>query len=205
MKVIHRILSIFSSPFFVPVYIALMTIWGNHYAFGGNKLGVFMTIQIAIWSLLLPSFGLLLMKQLKLMGPVDDERAKRIIPHFLFLMTYSIGMSTIYKLPIPQLAKAVLVAPILATVLSLFISNFMKVCTHGVGMGVLVGSLIGISLLSVKLTLILSVVILLLAGVVLSSQMILNKYSLREIFYGFFIGFFSQVVAIGIFGFIGVL
>ncbi len=84
-------------------------------------------------------------------------------------------------------------------IISFFWNNFMKVSAHANGMGSLLGVVIGLLFLSNRNIELLLFIVLLLSGAVLSSRLYLKAHTQKEVWFGYFLGFFTQLIAFAIF------
>lgn len=195
-----RALSGIFVPLHIPVFLAFLTVWLNPYAFGGWPLGKMFIAQIGIWTFFIPVFGLFIMKKIGFINSVRlGERTERIAPYLMIIMCYTFAFYAIYKYPVPQLVKAMVAGSLLSIILSFFGNNFLKISAHANGMGSLLGACLGLVFLSTKNIEWVIILIAVLSGLVLSARVYLGRHTLQEVFYGFTIGFLTQLFAISLF------
>lgn len=199
-RAFSHLLSIAFIPLNIPTFAALLAVWTNHYAFGGWRMGTYFILQILIWTFLIPITGLLVMRKLNIIGDIGlNIRKERIAPYLMISMCYTIGFYAIHKLPVPEIVKAMMFGSLLSIILSLFWNNFLKVSAHANGMGSLLGACIGLVLISVRNIEIIILLVIIFSGLVLSARVFLTKHTNREVFYGYAIGFITQMLAIAAF------
>lgn len=199
-RVLSHILSIVFVPLLIPTFTAFLAVWTNPYAFGGWKMGTFFILQILIWTMLIPLIGIIVMRKLDLIGDIGlNIRTERIAPYLLIITCYSIAFYAIHKLPVPGLIKAMVFGSLVSVILSFFWNNFLKVSAHANGMGSLLGACIGLTFISLKNIELIILLIILLSGLVLSARVYLTRHTNKEVFYGYAIGFLTQLLAITVF------
>ncbi len=84
-------------------------------------------------------------------------------------------------------------------ILSFFWSNFLDISAEAVGIGTLLGVVLGLFFFSSRSIDALFIITLIICGLVLSAQLILNKHNLKEVVVGFLIGLFCQIIAFFLF------
>lgn len=198
-RALSHVLSVVFVPLIIPPLASFLAVWSNPYAFGGWRMGTLFIIQMVIWTLLIPVIGIFLMRKLEFIGDIGmNVRTERIAPYLLIIMCYSIGFYAIHKLPIPGIVKAMVAGSLLSIILSFFWNNFLKVSAHANGMGSLLGACIGIVFISIRNIELIIVGVILLSGMVLSARVYLTRHTNREVFYGYAIGFLTQLLAISL-------
>ena len=207
---LSRLFSAVFVPLFIPIICTVLVIWSNEFMFGGwqdpNGKGLsanvaYTLFNIAVWTLICPGVGLLIMKKLNLIGDLNlSQRTDRIMPYFLVIVCYSIAAYAFVNQPqgirVPGIILVMLLGSLVSIIISFFLNNFLKVSAHANGMGSFVGVVFGLLAISVRNTDWLIVVSLLLTGAVLSSRLYLKAHTLREVFLGFSIGFGCQILAL---------
>ena len=214
MKSLATFLSFVFHPLFILTYMVLVLLWTNPFSFGWRHVAEADTLLIIVvmTSVTLPAIAVLMMK---LLGWIEDfkleTRHERIGPYIasgIMYLTLYLHVTRAESFP-PSLRVATLGA-LIGLWTCFFINNFIKVSLHAAGMGGLVAIVaftkitfgyaqaqIGVPggvNLALPIDYILYGVILM-AGLVCTSRMILKAHNLKEVYLGFFIGIISITVA----------
>lgn len=197
MKRFASVLSILFHPLIIPLYSAILLLWANPFAFQGARspIAASFLYAIALCTFLMPMVGLLVLSRLEFGEGMNlTERQERIIPYFMVIGCFSIGLYIVNQLPIPSSIKAMMFGALASIILSFFWGNFMDVSAHGVGMGTLIGVLIGLYFISYRDVDGLFIIGLIMTGIVLSAQVFLDNNTVNETLIGFAIGFACQIL-----------
>ncbi len=170
-------------------------------------------IYVFLLSAFFPVLSIVLMKSLGLVNSFKmKERTDRIGPLICTAIFYLWLYVNIYKNPsIPTAFTIFVLGSIIALFIAFFINNFNKISLHSIGVGgALAGALlvkfnysynhfslsigdIGIYNISINFFLIF---VILMVGLVATSRLILKRHKPSDIYGGFFVGLFSQLLAI---------
>jgi membrane-associated phospholipid phosphatase len=118
---------------------------------------------------------------------------------FAFITVLYVGVTVLMylKIPIPVVVKFMIISTALVAVVAIA-TFFMKISAHAVGIAGLTGILLALGAFSTATELIVpALVFLILAGVVMSSRLLLHAHTLEEVTWGGVVGF--------VVGFAGVL
>ncbi|VAW23832.1 hypothetical protein MNBD_BACTEROID01-2393 [hydrothermal vent metagenome] len=149
----------------------------------------FVLIVVFLTTGLLPVFTMAVMALNPRFSLSFEKSTDRVLPLVFSAIYYSLGYYLLDKLPAYSIFKILLLATTLVIILLLLTSYKWKVSNHLAGLGGLLGTVLALSFrMGVNPVFIISGIILL-SGVVGTSQMILGKYNLPQIFGGFAIGF----------------
>lgn len=214
MKALASIFSFVFHPLFILTYMVLVLLWTNPFSFGWRHVAEADTLLIIIvmTSIMLPAVAILLMK---LLGWVEgwklETRHERIGPYIasgIMYLTLYLHISRAETFPVSL--RVVALGSLIALWTCFFINNFIKVSLHAAGVGGLVAMVAltkitfgysqaqigipgGINLV-MPLDYILYAVIMV-AGIVCTSRMILKAHNLKEVYLGFGVGFASILAA----------
>jgi len=214
MKAVARVFSFVFHPLFVLTYMTLILLWTNPFSFGWRHVAEADTLLIIMimTTITLPGLAVLMMKAL---GWVDTFELKtqteRIGP---FLVAGVMYLSLYLHVTHAETFPVSLRIAVLGTLISLwgcfFINMFMKVSLHATGMGGLVAialltkwvfgydeaqiGLPGGANLVVPVNTLLYIIILI-AGIVCTSRLIVKAHERRDIYAGFILGFTSIMIS----------
>ena len=139
----------------------------------------------------LPALNLLFFKvtgTIKTLSMMD--RRERILPSILISLVYTAISYMIYwKIPFPVFYKLMFIVASLSVLVTL-ITFFFKISAHAVGMSGLAGILLAMAMLESASELVVpSLVTIVLAGLTMSSRLLLDAHDLREVGWGGVVGF----------------
>lgn len=199
--------SVLFHPIFIFAYMYVLLAWVNPHAFGkphwhgvfeGDALGLYLRILLSM--ILLPLLAIALMRGLNMIRSIQlHEREDRIAPYIAVGLCYIVAfvqVNNVHTLPIHIKIYA------LGSTIALFgafVMNLVtKVSAHTVGMGGMLAMTL-MSVLSVSVTqersLHIVPVVIVIAGLVGTSRRLLGAHEMNDLYGGYFIGFFSQFVA----------
>lgn len=206
LEIFAWIVSVVFHPLFLLSYAVLLLAWANPYLFGEssfarlieNKTYQVEFLQLTIYTVLFPLFGILLMLPLGLISSIRmPDKQERIGPYILTGLLYVwIFLSFKNDSHLPLSAKVFALGTTIALFTAFFINLFSKISIHTVGMGGFLAMLLIIMTRSYQDfsgVLILGIIA---AGLVGTARLVLKAHEPNDIYGGYFIGFVSQFVAI---------
>jgi hypothetical protein len=214
MRSVASFFSFVFHPLFILTYMVLVLLWTNPFSFGWRHVAEADTLLIIIvmTSITLPAVAILMMKAL---GWINDfrleTRHERIGPYIasgIMYLTLYLHVARADSFPVSL--HVVTLGSLIALWTCFFINNFFKISLHAAGVGGLVAMITltkitfgyanaqiglpgGVNVV-LPLDYILYVVILI-AGMVCTSRLILKAHNLKEVYMGFLIGVASIVIA----------
>lgn len=208
MNLFFKIISVIFHPIFMPVYLAFLIVAYVPNSFPelfGRKYNMHM-MMIAILMVGFPLISLAIMKALGMIKSFSMKNVKeRFIP-MIAVATYYLWTFMMFK-PDSKTAFAtdpVLSNMILGTVVSIFLAfffnSFYKISMHAIAAGGMLGVIMNIMpLASYNMTFILIGGIIL-AGLISTARLYLKEHTNKEVYMGFFAGYFAQFFAYQIWG-----
>lgn len=213
MRLTAKILSFLFHPIFILPYLCLISYFICSHLFSIMGEGDFLSFIINSVSsgLVIPIIGIFMMKNLGIIKSWEmDDRHERIGPLILTGLLYAWLFYNYYQSSgtVPEPVTMVTLGATIALFLAFFLNNFYKLSLHGVGMG---GLLMGTTLIAMNWSygyvsiadlgihfILILVSMIVLVGLVLSSRLYLGSHSLNEIYHGFLVGIFGQIIALRI-------
>lgn len=214
MRGVAHFFSFVFHPLFILTYMVLVLLWTNPFSFGWRHVAEADTLLLIIvmTSITLPAISILLMKML---GWINDfrleTRHERIGPYIasgIMYLTLYLHISRAETFPLSL--RVVTLGSLFALWGCFFINNFVKVSMHAAGVGGLV-ALVALTKITfgysqaqigipggVNVVLPLDYIlyaVILIAGMVCTSRMILKAHDLKEVYLGFIIGLCSITFA----------
>ncbi len=214
MKAVARVFSFVFHPLFVLTYMTLILLWTNPFSFGWRHIAEADTLLIILVmsTITMPGLAVLMMKGLGWVNSFEMEtQAERIGP---FLVAGVMYLSLYLHITRAETFPVSLRVAVLGSLISLwgcfFLNNFLKISLHAAGMGGLVAmvaltrwvfgydeaqiGLMGGKNLVIPVNVLLYTVILI-AGVVCTSRLIVRAHQRKDIYTGFILGFASIMIS----------
>lgn len=203
MKVLARIVSYLFHPLLFPTYGLLLLLAANPNRFGpfGEKLHIVWLIIIFALTFLFPAVWLLMMKRLEMIDSLNLETTKERIVPLIATATFYLWTAWMFKsnvnmkIPTDKLIFYMMLGSCFTIFMALCINIFMKISLHTLGAGNLLGIMLPLIRISTYDLRFVFVALILVAGIIGASRLILKAHSPREIFTGYFIGFTGQFIA----------
>lgn len=208
MKTFFKIISVIFHPIFMPVYLAFLIVSyvpNNFPDLFGRKYNMTM-MMLVILMIGFPLISLAIMKGLDMIKSFTMKNVKeRFIP-MIAVATYYLWTYMMFK-PDSKTAFAtdpVLSNMILGSVISIFLAfffnSFYKISLHAIAAGGMLSVIMNIMpISSFDMSYILLAGILL-AGLIATARLYLKEHTNKEVYMGFFAGYFAQFFAYQIWG-----
>ncbi|MDB5226849.1 MAG: hypothetical protein JWN78_1042 [Bacteroidota bacterium] len=196
MKIISTILSYIFHPLLIATWMVLFLLYTNPYSFAGMSHPVVIAI---VWvnTFMFPAIAILLMRKLGLVSDIEiPDNKQRIIPLVASIIFYVWAYLAIRKTNYPYIMGVFMMGTLVSLFLSFVINVFYKLSLHMVGMS---GALIAIMFLLLFSQTDLSyffLAMLVLTGAVATARIYLNAHTLQEVYTGFLVGMFGQVIGL---------
>lgn len=192
MNKLATILSTLFHPLLMPTYgigIALYTSYMR--VFGDRLLGIVVT-GVLLTTCILPSLAIYILYKV---GYISDfrlhERTERTVPYLINFACYIACYLYLYRFGVPHWILSFIAGAIVSLVISLIINRYWKISAHMVAAGSMVTLVFLMSFFGLMLKpyiLPLQLAVLLLAGAIGSSRILLNRHTLGQVGAGFALG-----------------
>ena len=184
--------SIILHPLLMPLYGTLLFFYYNHYlGYLINPSVKYLVIGVVfLFTFLLPSVAAY---WLKIRGQIhslemDDPRDRRV-PFAITAFFYMSAYYALLNLRLPQLFNLLLLGSTLMIFVALIINFKWKVSIHMIGIGGIAGGMVGISQRLFIDMLWPTVFVIILAGILGTSRLILKAHYPSQVYIGFLLGF----------------
>ena len=215
LRLIANIFSVIFHPLLILTYMLVILMLVNPYLFGlhsisGNKP---LILLVFLSTFMIPAFAVFMMKQVGLIQSLQmKDRMERIGPYIITGIFYMWMFRNILENPtIPTAYTIFVLGATIALFISFFINIFSKISAHAVGMGGLIGMVVitmlrfsyddfaidlgSIGIVRITMNSLLMIVIVL-AGMVGTSRLLLKAHEPNDLYGGYFIGFVTQFLAL---------
>jgi hypothetical protein len=197
LRISARIISYLFHPLFVPLYVAWFLIYEvRSFPDRSEWQKTIIMIQFFVYYTFLPLVTTFLCKALGFISSIHlNSQKDRIIPYVVCEIFYFWAWYVFRNLHFPAMFVVFSLGVFLATSLGLIINTAMKVSMHALSVGVL-SAFIFIASLRTDLNygLYISIAILM-AGMTGTARLIDSNHTTKEVYFGFFAGVASQVIA----------
>jgi hypothetical protein len=123
-----------------------------------------------------------------------ENRRERIIPLIIITLLYSVTSFIIFRFTIPVFLKSFIYAAFFISLVVTIINFWWKISIHSVGVGALTALVLILSLKMYSPLTWYLILVIIAAGLVLSSRLKLNSHSPDQVWFGFLAGFFGLIL-----------
>lgn len=198
IRLLAKIISFVFHPLFIPLYLTYFIIEVRSYQFAGIDDWGRLTrlLQMFVNCTFLPIASVLLLKGLKFVDSIFLKTQKdRIIPYIICMIFYFWNWYAFKNNHDVNDMVSISMAIFNACVFGFLVNISMKVSMHAIAVGVMSTFIALIAFSdSTNFSLYLSAAIVI-SGIVCTARLIVSDHSPKEIYFGFFIGVFSQLAA----------
>lgn len=198
MQKLAKAISYLFHPLLMPtIGILLLMNTGFYFALISFEAKKFILLIIFTSTFLLPLISIGLMLAASRFKLDLNKHSDRVFPLMSTALFYYLGYYFMGKLPVFPIYRILLIGSILTIALLLIISIKWKISAHLAGIGGLVGAILALSLrLSINSSDLLAGLILI-AGLLGTSRILLEKHTPLQVYAGFFLGFAVNYLFIG--------
>jgi hypothetical protein len=197
---VAKFVSIVFHPLLMTTYLFLLLTYYIPVVLQPARPSLWIILLIFITTFALPAINFVL---LRLTGSISDlsmpQRHQRILPFIFISAIYVFVTVMIYwKFPIPNLVRLMVIVSTMV-IFGTVVTLFYKLSIHSLAMWGMAGILLPMNKVSeVNGLLIPTVVVIVIAGLVMSARLALNAHTPREVMVGsisgFAIGFFGMII-----------
>lgn len=119
------------------------------------------------------------------------KKERRAVPYIISILCYFAGYYAMHRLNIPHFMSNILMAALVIQILCAIINVWWKISTHTAAIGGVAGALLAFAAIFGFNPLGWLCIVIILAGMVGSSRMILRQHTLLQVVSGFAVGFAS--------------
>ncbi len=124
------------------------------------------------------------------------KKERRVVPYLLSIVSYFVCYYVMHRFNIPHFMSNILMAALVIQILCALINVWWKISTHTAAIGGVTGALQAFSMIFGFNPIGWLCVVIILAGMVGTSRMILRQHSLRQVCYGFLLGLVAAYTVI---------
>lgn len=184
-----RVLSLLFTPFYLPV-IGLSVLFTFSYL---SLLPWLYKIEVValvyFFTVLMPTFMIYIYRKCQRWSLIElGRRERRAVPYLISIVCYFSCIYLMQRLYIPRFMGSIVVAALIVQIVCAIINNWWKISTHTAAIGGVGGALLAFAEIFGYNPIGWLCVIILVAGFLGSSRMILRQHSLQQVLAGFGVG-----------------
>ena len=192
-----RVLSMLFTPFYLPIIgITLLFLFSYLNMFPWSyKIQVL--LMVYLFTVMLPSLLIHVYRRYQGWNLIElGHREKRMIPYILSIISYFTCVYVMERLHMPHFMGSIIVAALAVQIVCALINIWWKISTHTAAIGGVAGALFAFSYYLGFNPVWWLCLVIIVAGMVGTSRMILRQHSLSQVVGGFGIGFLCAAVSI---------
>ena len=217
LRPLAQLISLVFHPLLILTYMLIVLLLAEPFLFGLNSIGQskgkILILRIFLSTFFIPAVSMVM---LRLLGMIDSlemkDKSERIGPYIITGIFYLWMFRNFLSNPeIPPAYTSFVLGATIGLFIAFFINLFSKISAHAVGMGGLIAmvlitmlryhhgpftvDLAFLGVLQLNMSIVLMLVIIL-AGLVGTSRLLLKAHEPQDVYGGFLVGFFAQFVAL---------
>jgi membrane-associated phospholipid phosphatase len=192
-----RVVSMVFTPFYLPIlglaamfFLSYLSQYLLSYKFQVLAIVYFFTI-------LLPTLLIHLYRHYHGWSLIElGSRERRIVPYVISILSYFICVYLLEQMHTPYFMRSIVVCALIIQIVCALVNVWWKISTHTAAIGGVAGALFIFSEVFCFNPTWWFCLVLILAGILGSSRMILRQHTLSQVVVGFLVGFFCAIFAI---------
>ncbi len=189
-EVFAKSISIVFHPLLVPTYgFLLLMNSGFYFSLMNIEVKRFILLIVFLSTCMLPVISLFILSFNPRFDIRMEKGSDRVLPLLFTSVYYFVGYYLLGKAPVYPIYRVFLISTIFIIVLLLLISVRWKISAHMAGIGGLTGGILALSFRLGMNTSILLAMLIVAAGLIGSSRLLLSKHNPLQIYAGYFLGF----------------
>jgi len=191
-KKIAAFISYLFHPLIIPTYLLVLML--NLPVFVFDQYSLLLKFMLVAYVFLLtffvPAMLMLMLKKQKIIESLKMKtRQERVLPLAFMSIIYFVTFYFLYRLRILNVYALFLLGTTLISILALLINFKSKISLHMIGMGGITGMFLGLGIYYAGIELWFVYLLFILSGIVAYSRIVLTNHSVRQLFYGYLLGF----------------
>ena len=192
-----RVLSMLFTPFYLPIIgITLLFLFSYLNMFPWSyKIQVL--LMVYLFTVMLPALLIHVYRRYQGWNLIElGHREKRMIPYILSIISYFTCVYVMERLHMPHFMGSIIVAALAVQIVCALINIWWKISTHTAAIGGVAGALFAFSYYLGFNPVWWLCLVIIVAGMVGTSRMILRQHSLSQVVGGFAVGFICAALSI---------
>ena len=184
-----RALSLLFTPFYLPVVGLTVLFTFSYLSLLPWLYKIEVVALVYCFTVLLPTFMIFLYRKCQRWSLIElGRRERRAVPYLISIVCYFSCIYLMQRLYIPRFMGSIVVAALIVQIVCAIINNWWKISTHTAAIGGVGGALLAFADIFGYNPIGWLCVVILVAGLLGSSRMILRQHSLQQVLAGFGVG-----------------
>lgn len=195
-----KVLSVLFTPFYLPILGLLILFIFSYLSLLPLTYKLFLLLMFYLFTVFLPTALIRFYRRYQGWTLIElGSRERRAIPYVISIFSYLLCYYIMAATHVPHFMGSILIAALVIQVACAIINLFIKISTHTADIGGVTGALLAFSVIFSFNPVWWLCIVLLLAGMVGTSRMILRQHSLRQVVLGYLAGVACSFVSVLLF------
>lgn len=195
-----KVLSVPFTPFYLPILGLLILFIFSYLSLLPLTYKLFLLLMFYLFTVFLPTALIRFYRRYQGWTLIElGSRERRAIPYVISIFSYLLCYYIMAATHVPHFMGSILIAALVIQVACAIINLFIKISTHTAAIGGVTGALLAFSVIFSFNPVWWLCIVLLLAGMVGTSRMILRQHSLRQVVLGYLAGVACSFVSVLLF------
>lgn len=193
-------LSVVFTPFYLPIIGLLSLFIFSYLSLLPWTYKLFLLLMFYLFTVFVPTALIRFYRRYQGWTLIElGSRERRVIPYVISIFSYLVCYYIMAATHVPHFMGSILIAALVIQIACAIINLFIKISTHTAAIGGVAGALLAFSVIFSFNPVWWLCIVLLLAGMVGTSRMILRQHSLRQVVLGFLAGVACSFVSVLLF------
>ena len=193
---VAKVVSLLCEPYYLPLLVYLVLLSFSYLKLLPMNYKLMLLGWLVLFTVVLPTGLLYLYKMLPSWPVKRTAKTTRFVAYIVFLVCYTMCLVMMMYSIMPQILQRVMFAALVIQVVCFVLTFFVRISVHSAAAGGLVGALVAFSAIFGFDPTGWLCVLLLFAGLVGTSRLVLRRHTLMEVNLGLAVGFAGSVWAI---------
>lgn len=195
-----KVLSVLFTPFYLPILGLLILFIFSYLSLLPLTYKLFLLLMFYLFTVFLPTALIRFYRRYQGWTLIElGSRERRAIPYVISIFSYLLCYYIMAATHVPHFMGSILIAALVIQVACAIINLFIKISTHTAAIGGVTGALLAFSVIFSFNPVWWLCIVLLLAGMVGTSRMILRQHSLHQVVLGYLAGVLCSFVSVLLF------
>lgn len=195
-----KVLSVLFTPFYLPILGLLILFIFSYLSLLPLTYKLFLLLMFYLFTVFLSTALIRFYRRYQGWTLIElGSRERRAIPYVISIFSYLLCYYIMAATHVPHFMGSILIAALVIQVACAIINLFIKISTHTAAIGGVTGALLAFSVIFSFNPVWWLCIVLLLAGMVGTSRMILRQHSLRQVVLGYLAGVACSFVSVLLF------
>lgn len=192
-----RVASMLFTPFYLPILGLVILFFLTYLRQYPPQYKFYVLAVVYFFTILLPTFLIHLYRNYQGWTPIElGSRERRIVPYIISILCYFTCLYIMERMHTPFFMRSIVASALIIQVVCAFINIWWKISTHTAAIGGVAGALLVFSDIFRFSPTWWMCVVLIVAGILGTSRMLLRQHTLSQVVVGFLTGFACAIFTI---------